>query len=388
MGRKRGIEYDFLYEIVVIDIVVRGFKEFNGIGDVSMKKSIYAVFTIVLLFFISSCSSVKDMTDYVDVSFSGMDNMGVANYEVDEEKLIEEVFDYDEDIDFIEEETLKEMNDLEEAYKIQLDKEEDLSNDDIVTLIVSVNEDKTDKIKGGEKEVTVSGLEEPDILTSKDVEDNLVLNFNGASGKGTANIENTFNDSVLSEVVFEVENNGELENEEYAEVVIDDEAEKLLHEKGYILDEDFNPTFEVEGLHNVAENAKDIENIEDVKRMIDEEVEKDYKDRDAIKIFYEIEKEAMMYRQFNEEEEENAFPEDPDNNGNLVVIYSVEKMDEISEEREEFIAIVGYADIKLDDEGKANLSEMVKISDKKDDTYSLKTIIQLYEGNGYKEIKD
>ena len=41
---------------------------------------------------------------------------------------------------------------------------------------------------------------------------------------------------------------------------------------------------------------------------------------------------------------------------------------------------------KLDKDNKANVSELTEISDYKDDSYSLETVIQLYEGEGYSEV--
>jgi len=357
-----------------------------------MKKLGYFIFLVIVLTLMSACSNPEEMTDYVEVSFSGTDTMGTANYEVNEEQLIEEVFDYNDDTNFADEETLEEINNLEEAYKIQLEPDEDLSNGDTVSLTVSVDEEKTDKIQGGEKEVTVENLEEPDVLTSEDVENNLVLNFIGANGKGAAKIDNTFNESPLSEINFKVKNNGELENGDKSEIIISDETRSSLNKDGYVLDDDFNPSFTVEGLYNVAEKPDDIENLEDIERMINEKLNREYDDKEPIRIFYETEKETTMYRQFNEtkEDEDDMFSaeEQTGGHGNLIKIYSVEKEDEMSEETEEFTAIIGFTNIRVDDQGKADLSEMEEITSKKDHTYSLKSVIQLYEGEGHEEVNE
>lgn len=365
-----------------------------------MKKLVFAIFSFVSLILITGCGSAEDLSDYVEVSFSGVDTMGTANYEVNEEKLFKEIFDYDDETDFTDDETEEEMENLGDAYKINMDKDEGLSNGDKVKVTISVDDEKTDKIKGGEKEVTVADLEEPKILTSEDVEENLVVNFNGASGKGSSQIDNTFGDSPLSELDFEVENDGELENGDQAKVVVNDDLEITLNDGGYVLEEGFNPTFEIDDLYVVAKKATDIKNLKDLKRMIDEEVKRGYKDLDPEWDWgriYEIEQEKLMYRQFDEDtddEEGSDLMADEfgsiDNNGNLIGVYSVKKYSGGDDKKleDEFTAIIGFTDIKLDDKGNANVSEVEKISDEKDETYSLESVIQLYEGEGYTGVKE
>src|SRR5699024_7626450 len=130
------------------------------------------------------CNSAKDTTEYIDVSFSGMDTSRRARNGVDKVKLIVEVLDLDEDAqDFPDADTAAEAEEIASAYDVTLDEEEDLSNGDTVTVSVDVDEEKTKKIKGGEKEFTVENLDEPEELTSDDVEENLVFNFNGVSGR-------------------------------------------------------------------------------------------------------------------------------------------------------------------------------------------------------------
>ena len=361
-----------------------------------MKKFIYSLCTITALILLTSCGAKEDLTDYIDVSFSGMDSQGTANYEIESEELLKEIFDYDEETNFVDEETELEIKKLDGAYKIKVDPEEDLSNGDKVKIIASVDDEKTDKIKGGEKEVTVEDLEEPDVLTSKDVEENLVLNFNGASGNGEAMIDNKFDDS-LGELSFEIEGDGELENGEKAKAVLDeDEIEGTLNNAGYVLEEDFNPTFEVEGLDIVAEEASDIENLKDIERMIKEEVGDTYKDRDEEYSFgsiYDIDKKAMMYRPFDQDSdnEEELFMEDEGKqNGSLVGVYHITQYSggDEKEKEKEFTAVIGFTNIILDDDDKANVSDMEQLTDEKDEKYSAESVIQIYEGDGYKKVDD
>lgn len=368
-------------------------------GGIVLRNVIFVVLTAVGILFLSACGSAKDLTDYVDVSFTGMDGQGTADYDVDEEKLYKEIFDYDDETDFADEETEEEMENMEDTYKIKLDNDKNLSNGDKVKVTVSVNEDKTDKIKGGEKEVTVKGLDKPKKLTTQDVEEHLVVNFSGVSGRGTSKIDNTF-DSPLSDIDFSIKNDGELKNGDKAKVMLDEDGEKKLNDAGYILDKDFEPTFEVEGLDMIAEKAEDIKNLKDIERMIEERAKRRYQDLDPDKKwghYYKITREKLMYRQFDNDDEktdDDSTPSlsresnDSSENGNLIGIYTVKKYTGEEKLEDEFTAIIGYSDIILDDKNEANVAEINEISDEKDDTYSLESVIKLYEGYGYTEAKE
>jgi len=355
-------------------------------------------FSLIVL---TACGSSEEITEYIDVSFSGVDTMGEASYSLNDEELIEDVFDINLEDEFPDEETAEEIDTMLDAYKIKLENDEELSNGDTVKLTANVNEEKTDKIKGGEKEVTVEGLEEPKTLTSKDVEENLVLNFNGVSGRGKAQIDTTFDEGFLNDIVYNIENDGTLKNGDKAKLDLDDDFVETLNNNGYILEEDFSPTFEVKGLESVAEKADDIKNLKDVKRYLKEELNDKYKDTDysiGPNKKYEIKEEALMYRQFAEEEDGESSSEMfgsgtndlEEGHGSLIGIYSIEQYnvsDDEEELEEEFTAMYGFSGIILDDDSKANISKLETVSEEKDDSYSLDSVIQLYEGEGYEKVK-
>src|SRR5699024_556858 len=117
--------------------------------------------------------------------------------------------------------------------------------------------------------------------------------------------------------------------------------------KGYKFEEGFNPSFEVEGLDVVGEKVTDIENFKDVKRMLDEVVNDTYskgygKD-------YEVEKEHILYRSFEEEENIDSILRDYDNHGTLVGIYTIKRFDSFDEDHEdlldEYTYVAGLTDI-------------------------------------------
>ncbi|PZL72166.1 hypothetical protein CI088_11195 [Enterococcus plantarum] len=348
---------------------------------------------IPIIFILGGCNSAKQMTDYVEVDFSGMNTKGTASYNVDTKKMYKDVLDYDVETGFPDEKTQKELVSLDSSYKVKLNKDQKLSNGDKIKVIVSVDENKTKQIKGGEKEFTVSGLEEPKKLTSEEVMKHLVVNFNGVSGRGKATIDNTFDDP-LNYIKFTIEDDGKLKNGDKAKVQKSKEFEQSLSDQGYVLADDFNPEFEVKGLKNVAEKASDIANLEDIKRMIDEEVKRTYKDSEySFGSKYEITLSKLLYRQFakdnTNESSDNWFSSSSSDNGNLIGIYTIKEYSAGTDSKlkREFTAIIGYSDIVLDENKQANVADIKEISTTKDDTYSLESVLKLYEGYGYSEVK-
>lgn len=130
--------------------------------------------------------------------------------------------------------------------------------------------------------------------------------------------------------------------------------------------------------------------------MIDEESKRSYKDYDTEYSFgkkYEIKQEKLMYRQFKKENSEDEsyswFGSSSTNNGNLIGIYSIKEYSGGTESKlkNQLTAIIGFSDIILDENNAANVADMKEISDTKDDTYSLESVLKLYEGYGYQAIE-
>src|SRR5699024_12042818 len=102
------------------------FQAEDGIRDRNVTGVQTCALPIFTMSVLSACNSAKDMTEYIDVSFSGMDTFGSASYDVDEGKLISEVLDLDEDAqDFPDAETAEEAEEIASAYDVTLDEEED-----------------------------------------------------------------------------------------------------------------------------------------------------------------------------------------------------------------------------------------------------------------------
>lgn len=355
-----------------------------------MRKSVLVLGAMLLVFILTGCNKAKDLGDYVDVTFTGLDTQGTASYDVNMEQLFKDVLGYDLSTDFPDEKSANEMNQIAEGFKIKLDKDKNLSNGDKIKLSISVDKNKTDKIIGGEKEFTVEGLEEPLVLTNDEVVKHLVVNFSGVSGRGKAKIDNTLK-APLNYMNFQITQDGELKNGEMASVVIDQELKDQLINNGYVLAEDFGPTFEVKGLQVAAEKATDIANVKDLERMIDEQVKRRYQDilpDSSIGTKYEISLEKLLYRQFHNEVDKENFNAANDN-GNFIGVYTIKKSSggADSQLKDQFTAIIGFSGIYLDDQNRANPAAVKEINRTKDNTYSLESVFQLYEGYGYSEMK-
>ncbi len=365
-------------------------------GGYLVRKVLFFLCFTISLFLLSACGSNEEMMEYVDVSFSGMDTKGSASYSLDETRLIETIFELEGHHDYPDYETAMEAEEILSAYQIMIEPEENLSNGDEVQLTILVDGDKTKKIVGGEKTFKVEGLDEPKVLTTEDVEKKLVLNFNGVSGRGIAQIDNIFDESPMNNIYFEIENEKKKKNGDKAEIILDEEIETTLNNGGYILADDFHPTFEVKNLAEVAEKATDIKNLEDIERFLLEELNNNYQNTDyqfGSNTLYDIEQETLMYRQFNKvTDDEYGLYSSVENHGNLIGIFAVEQY-QVSGDGEEknlqdkFTVIYGFSGIILDENNKANLSELIKINEQKNDNYSLESVIQLYEGDGYEEVK-
>lgn len=358
-----------------------------------LKKGLLFTLFALSLIFLAACGRSESAVDYVEVSFSGMDTQGMANYDMDTTALIEKIFKLEGAHDYPDAKVAEEANQVLNAYSIKVEPTDNLSNGDKVKVIVTVDEDRTKKIKGGEKEVIVEGLEEPKKLTTEEVEKNLVLNFNGVSGRGVAQIDKVFDEAFLNNLKFEIENDGQLKNGDKAKVIVGKEAEEVLHNNGYVLDEDFNPTVEVKNLDIVAEKATDIKNLKDVERFLDEELKNKYKDTDlqfGSNVKYEIKQEKLMYRQFDKESsDDDSYSRANKKHGNLIGIYSVERY-YVGDDKKldtEFTAIFGFSELLLNEDGQANLAELKQIDERKEKNYSIESVIQLYEGEGYEEVK-
>lgn len=351
-----------------------------------------------LLLILSACSSKEDLTDYIELKYYGIDTRGTASYVIDEEAIVKNIFDIDVNSvepGSISSETIAEVNDLSKSFEINLDKKENLSNGDKITVTVTVDPEMTKRLKEkSERVFEVSGLPEGTKITAADLEKNVIVTFKGANGKGiVSNIDKTF-ESDLSFLNFEVENDGELKNGEQAKISLTQETIERLNDSDFILDGDGSFTVEITGLINYAQSANEITNLDDIKRMLSEGINRKYKNSSEQYSWgrvYEINLEGIFYRQFEKKVDEGFSWQSNlgDSNGNLVGVYSVKEFSGGTEGKlnKKFTIVYGFSNLVLDENNKVNLTELIEISKGYDDTYSLESVLKLMEGYNYMEFK-
>ncbi|WP_016896472.1 hypothetical protein [Aerococcus viridans] len=352
------------------------------------------------LFVLMGCGQKVDLAEHAEIVFDGMDTNGYATYDVITDELLTTMFDYNPALQLEQQFDSDEMQEfhtalyeLDSGVSMAIDKYDNLSNGDEVTLTVTVDEGLTDKYKSGTKTVTVSGLEEPEVLTSKDVQSKLIVNFNGYSGRGYAQIDNLLDDS-LSSVNFSIAEDGKLSNGKTAKIEITPEFEESVFNAGYKLEDNFDVGFEVKGLNEIASSPDGIANIDDVVRMIDEALIRNLKNNMSFMVNYsEYEPEATMYRQFDEENgdfEDYGYDEgygyNEEGQGVLLKIYTIKDFYD-DELRETYTYALGYSDLTLDENKNVNVSTISDYEERWDDTYSLESVIKMYEAKGYSQVE-
>ncbi len=215
---------------------------------------ITAATIITTAFALAGCSGKTElqMTDYLIVSFHGMDGEGTATASFDkssmEADLISALTEDREDIS--PEEILKDIKDLasfEESIACTVNKEEGLKNGDKVTVTVSFDRDlaKSCNIRSvGEIEETfeVEGLKEKTVVDAFDSqyfnrEDGIELHFSGRSPFGGVRIENKMPaDNILFRVIYSASPD---ENLTFGDTVtITANLPDELEEEGYVLKEE------------------------------------------------------------------------------------------------------------------------------------------------------
>lgn len=338
------------------------------------------------LIFLTACGSKVDLSDYVNVEFSGYDTIGTATYFVDEEQLIKDAFGITwEEYWELDDDKMEEVDDFLMSYSVELDQDMDLTNGDEVTARLSVDDEATNKLKTKD-EVTfiVSGLDEPTELSDEEIERNVIVNFNGVSGRGTIQIDTTF-DGDLYDLWVESDQDGEIANGDIVTVSLTEDSRESLAYLGYALSGDGAVEFEASGLEVVAETVSEIENLADIERMISEGINRRYQDSGWGWYTYEIIEGKTYYRQFARDSDD--YWDDSSNHGTLITLYTINEYDSDDSLDDTFTSIFGYNNIILDQDGKANVTQISEYTDEYDNTYSLESVEKMMEGYGYVEVE-
>lgn len=237
------------------------------------KYFLFAFLCAVIVLLCTSCGTKEiDVSQYVKVTFEGLDGKGTASLDIsDLESAIEDVI-LGEDRSIEDLLMYGKLLVVENAVKVELDKDQELSNGDKVTVIITADNDTAKengvKFVGTQPiQFEVSDLQEIVKIDpfSKDVfnvtdGDGVYIDFTGISPYAEIRIRNTFPKSnPLSEVVYETDESVNEGLEKGEEIVISASAPDDWEERGYVLTAE-ETTVKCE---NVDEYVKSIDDIDD-----------------------------------------------------------------------------------------------------------------------------
>lgn len=199
-----------------------------------------------------------DVTADADISVSGYDGHGTAtiskgDWLMDTEKT------YGQGMSLMELASLEEA--LGDAVEYNISPSENLSNGDEVVLTIDVDNSALEnydfKLAGGEKKITVSGLDEVETF---DPFENVTVNFSGMSPNGEASI-NKSGSSAGIDLSYTLDKSSGLKNGDEVTVSVsaydDTDIEEYCESKGKAISAT-EKTFTVEGLASYAQTIADI----------------------------------------------------------------------------------------------------------------------------------
>lgn len=199
-----------------------------------------------------------DVTADADISVSGYDGHGIAtvskgDWLMDTEKK------YGQGMSIMELAGLEDA--LYDAVEYSLSPSENLSNGDEVVLTIDVDNSALEnydfKLAGGEKKITVSGL---DKVEAFDPFENVAVNFSGMSPKGEASV-NTSDSNTDIDLDYTLDKSSGLKNGDEVTLSISSYSGTDVEE--YCMSKGKTPTatektFTVEGLASYAQKIEDI----------------------------------------------------------------------------------------------------------------------------------
>ena len=238
-----------------------------------------AVVVILLLVLIFGRGKTIDLTPYVSVEFSGVENYGTATYDFDDDAFRDK---YDGKLKFRNSKELRELKEmmgddfdvndyavdmlLDNCVSISVDPKEGLKNGDTVTLTWDVDEDDAKeafgcKLKFKDQTYTVSGLEE---VKTEDIFANLNVTFTGTAPYGTVTIDNSKGSSITKSLFFSTEQNDNLSNGDVITVTAtpyyetEEDFMKNCAEQYGAVPESLTKEYTVEGLPTYVTKLEDI----------------------------------------------------------------------------------------------------------------------------------
>lgn len=198
-----------------------------------------------------------DVSADADILVSGYDGHGTATYSKGD-WLTETEKTYGQGMSFMELATLEEA--LYDAVEYSISPSENISNGDEVVLTIDVDNSALEsydfKLKGGEKKITVSGLED---VKDFDPFENVAVNFSGMSPNCSASVKADSNAGI--DLSYTLDKSSGLKNGDEVTVSISSNSGTDVEE--YCMSKGKKPTvtektFTVEGLATYAQEIADI----------------------------------------------------------------------------------------------------------------------------------
>lgn len=242
---------------------------FGGIG---LGVLIIGAFIAIVL--ILNLSNRIDLTKYIDVTVDGYNGYGRVTYEIDTEKMLNEIYKVDS---IGELSSAKDIQTLSQLSNVTFDVDgsiKNVSNGDKVTIKIKNLEaiqKKTGLSFNGNDtiEYTVEGLEEPSSFSANDIFEASFVGFNGAGcveltindDKLPFNMKSSWGNSITVNDYYYLniktsENEGKLSNGDEFKVTLaedDNLSDSLLSEYGMYIDSNTEAVFTVSGLEEAEE---------------------------------------------------------------------------------------------------------------------------------------
>lgn len=216
-----------------------------------------AVILILIIFGITKCIAGRsnrnvDISDYINVTYTGLESRGKATFVVDEDKLYQQLAGDEKNTAI-----LAKMKETIDSVNIEASGN-NLSNGDSVTVKVTYDKEtakKADcKFRGLKFSVKVSGLGEGKKI---DIFENVEVVVAGVSPEAYANVTNNWTDENLKNISFSIDNPTHISKGDTV-VVNCDASEDEMMERGYILDS-FHKEFKVDNMNCYITDSSQID---------------------------------------------------------------------------------------------------------------------------------
>ncbi len=173
----------------------------------------------------------------VDINFSGDNGHGQAEYELNDDLI--------QNLDSLTEDEKKEFTD---SLSISFSKENELSNQEKINVIVDVSKKYTKYLDSQSFEVEVSELEEQESFSISLLKEDIDIEYKGFNGKSTAILKTDFKTPFdqLTTIIDQPKTN--YSNGDQIRIILTEDSIKKLEDMGYQVKENNALTFKVEGL--------------------------------------------------------------------------------------------------------------------------------------------